>query len=191
LEKFSLEEKLKMNIGRLENKEISKILQLKVKKDLNKIVGKIPSIKPIEEELKLLYGMADFDRNEYNQSVLPYQNHGKNSTTNINVKDENYDKLPDPLDILRHRYSTFLFKKPERPDQKLSFGEKYTAYQIPISSSKTDYEKKVELIGDYHEDYERVLIFASNMIGETIDELQNHIMKVEVELLQAIEKEGL
>ena len=78
---------------------------------------------------------------------------------------------------------------------RLFFGEKYTAYQIPSSkfpnTSKAEYEKKVELLGDYHEDYERVLVFASNIIGETIDELQNNIMKIEVDSLQAIEKEGI
>ncbi|CAG8471295.1 3296_t:CDS:10 [Funneliformis mosseae] len=175
--------KLKV-IERLEDKEISKLLRLKIINESNKVSETITSFKPIEDELKLLYETADFNHNEYNQSILSDQNNNHPSTHG----GENYGKFPDPLDILRRRYSTFLFKKPESPDQKLLFGEKYTAYQIPTISQRYKYDRNVELIGDYHEDYERVLIFASNMIGETIDELQKHIMKVEVDLLQAIEK---
>jgi len=88
----------------------------------------LTSIIPIEEELGLLFSTADFDRNVHNQSVLPNR---------INVEDDDETKLPDPLDILRHRYSTFLFKKPEDPkDSRLFFGGKYTAYQTQSQSSK-------------------------------------------------------
>ncbi|CAI2166909.1 14706_t:CDS:10 [Funneliformis geosporum] len=180
-------------IEKLEDKEISKLLRLKIKKELNKVAEKVTSSKPIEEELKLLFETADFDHNEYNQSILPYQDNNnliENDHPSTDVRKENYGNLPDPLGILRHRYSTFLFKKPENPDQKLLFGENYTAYQVPIFSQRYRYDRNVELIGDYHEDYERVLIFASDMVGETIDELQKHIMKVEVDLLLAIEKKN-
>ncbi|RIA96545.1 hypothetical protein C1645_815219 [Glomus cerebriforme] len=191
LEKISPEEKLRMQIEKSELAENFRIL--KTGEGLDKVYENLTSARPIEEELKILFSTADFDRNEYNQSVLPKNIHPSIRLANININMEENDeniKLPNPLDILRHRYSTFLYKKPEDPkDSQSLFGEKYTAYQIP--NSKTDYEKKVQLLGDYHEDYERVLIFASNMIGETTDELQNNIMKVEVDLLQAIKKEGL
>jgi hypothetical protein len=191
IKKISPEEKLKMQIEKLELAENFRML--KTRENLDKVYENLNSARPIEDELKILYNTADFDRNEYNQSVSPKNIHPSIQVANINISLEEDDekiKLPKPLDILRRRYSTFLFKKPEDPnDSRLFFGEKYTAYQIP--NSKSDYEKKVQLLGDYHEDYERVLIFASKMIGETIDELQNNIMKVEVDLLKAIEKEGL
>lgn len=190
LEKISPEEKLKMQF---EKSELAENFRMLKTKDLDKVYKNLSSAKPIDDELKILYNTADFDRNEYNQSISSRDIHPSIQLANTNisiVKDDEKIKLPKPLDILRRRYSTFLFKKPEDPkDSRLFFGEKYTAYQIP--NSKSDYEKKVQLLGDYHEDYERVLIFASNIIGETIDELQNNIMKIEVDLLKAIEKEGL
>ncbi|RGB31797.1 hypothetical protein C1646_708191 [Rhizophagus diaphanus] len=190
LEKISPEEKLKVQF---EKSELAENFRMLKTKDLDKVYKNLSSAKPIDDELKILYNTADFDRNEYNQSISSRDIHPSVQLANTNisiVKDDEKIKLPKPLDILRRRYSTFLFKKPEDPkDSRLFFGEKYTAYQIP--NSKSDYEKKVQLLGDYHEDYERVLIFASNIIGETIDELQNNIMKIEVDLLKTIEKEGL
>ncbi|CAG8712895.1 18307_t:CDS:2, partial [Racocetra fulgida] len=76
----------------------------------------------------------------------------------------------DPLSNLRNRYSTFLYKNIENnnSDQpNLTFGEKYTAYQIFQNRS------------DFHEDYERILVFASKMVNATMHDVQQAVMKVE------------
>ncbi|CAG8500085.1 8528_t:CDS:10 [Scutellospora calospora] len=97
----------------------------------------------------------------------------------------------DPLKDLRNRYSTFLFRKYRDNDgPNLTFGEEYTAY-LQNRSESTLFKKSVELVGDFHEDYERILVFASKMVNTTMYVVQEAVMKIEVDLYRIIESENL
>ncbi|CAG8812806.1 39391_t:CDS:10, partial [Gigaspora margarita] len=86
----------------------------------------------------------------------------------------------DPMKHLRNRHSTFLYRNPENNDRKnLTFGEKYIAYQMFQNRTESAFFKHVELTGSFHEDYERILVFASKMVNATMHDVQQAVMKVE------------
>ncbi|CAG8621988.1 7728_t:CDS:1 [Acaulospora colombiana] len=99
---------------------------------------------------------------------------------------------------LRNRYSTFLYTPDEcdEGESNVGLGEKYTSYQLDknvFRRKRKDlgFLRHTELIGAYHEDYERILVFASSLIGETINRVQEAVRKVELDLYESIEKENL
>ncbi|CAG8762667.1 11900_t:CDS:2, partial [Acaulospora morrowiae] len=99
---------------------------------------------------------------------------------------------------LRDRYSTFLYTPDEHDNRepKMGLGENYTSYQLDKNVYRrkrmdNGFLKHTELVGIYHEDYERVLVFASSLIGESIYRLQESIRKVELDLYESIERENL
>ncbi|CAG8615033.1 3508_t:CDS:1 [Dentiscutata heterogama] len=113
---------------------------------------------------------------------------GKHSSTS---KSCSFSK--DPMKHLRKRYSTFLYRNPENDNDKpnLTFGEKYVAYQMFQNRTESAFFKHVELTGSFHEDYERILVFASKMVNATMHDVQQAVMKVEVDLYRIIENKNL
>ncbi|CAG8730709.1 19684_t:CDS:10 [Dentiscutata erythropus] len=113
---------------------------------------------------------------------------GKHSSTS---KSCSFSK--DPMKHLRNRYSTFLYRNPENDNDKpnLTFGEKYAAYQMFQNRTESAFFKHVELTGSFHEDYERILVFASKMVNATMHDVQQAVMKVEVDLYRIIENKNL
>ncbi|CAG8787542.1 15442_t:CDS:2, partial [Racocetra persica] len=125
-------------------------------------------------------------KNSVNDFIEPIEKEIQDLNFCVEVPDKQTDSeslfSEDPLSNLRNRYSTFLYKNIENnnSDQpNLTFGEKYTAYQIFQNRSESAFFKNVELTGSFHEDYERILVFASKMVNATMHDVQQAVMKVE------------
>lgn len=151
------------------------------KKRIESLMNREIFIEPIEDEIQEL---NFFIRNDISNSKDGGEHQQEPHSESYNLQD---------------RYSTFLYRGPgsNKDDDKepLNIGEKYTTYQINKSMfrSKRDdlFLKHPELTGVYHEDYERVLVFASSLIGESINKVQEAVIKIEYDLYKSIENEGL
>ncbi|RHZ67832.1 hypothetical protein Glove_299g47 [Diversispora epigaea] len=179
-----LEVKLQLYKSQLKNSKAELTIQefYKIIKKINNFQKKIESLKnqeiyiePIEDEIRELNFCINNSKGDEEHQQESHQ--------------ESYN--------IQDRYSTFLYKKDDDDEQspKLNIGEKYTSYRINRSRfrSKRDdwFLKQVELIGTFHEDYERVLVFASSLTGESINKVQTAVIKIEYDLYKAIENEGL
>ncbi|CAG8472974.1 5643_t:CDS:2 [Diversispora eburnea] len=179
-----LKESLKLYKSQLKNSKAELTIQefYKIIKKINNFQKKIESLKnkefyvePIEDEIR-----------ELNFCIK-----------NNSIGDEEYQQESHQKSYnIQDRYSTFLYKKDDdERSPKLNIGEKYTSYQLNrlrFRSKRDDwFQKQVELIGAYHEDYERVLILFSSLTGESINKVQAAVIKIEYDLYKAIENESL
>ncbi|CAJ0769154.1 10205_t:CDS:2, partial [Entrophospora sp. SA101] len=100
---------------------------------------------------------ADGNSNHYSD-INSSRDHGIGMSKNPGIQD------------LFSRYSTFSYKKYKQDNRNI---DNYNTNHIYLSDEEDHFIiNKYKLAGEYHEDYERVLLFCSNIVGVNMKTLQ-------------------